>query len=93
MSDVIVKYRAQTCWHSSMRIDRMEFVRETDKFLVDSRGSRHAKVSNYGTFFDTWADAHAELVRVADANQNEKRRNLELAQSYVDNVRGMKEPV
>ena len=93
MSDVIVKYMAKTGYSSSLRIERKEFVRETDGYFFDAIGRKHAKSSKYGVYFDTWADAHAELVRVADANRYEAGRILELAQGYVDNVRGMKEPV
>ena len=87
---MIVKYKAETYWGQG-KISRMEFSGETDKFLIDRCG-RHAKVSSGVKFCDTWAEAHAELTRVAGERVMEARRVLELANSYAGNVRGMKEP-
>jgi hypothetical protein len=42
--------------------------------------------------FDTWEEAHAELTRRADAKLSHARRQLEQAQGFAGNVRGMKPP-
>lgn len=94
MSDpgIITKYLAQTRWASSTCIRRCVFVRQTDRFLVDERGRRTAKKSDGEEYFDTWEEAHAELVRVTEQRVTDARRALELANSYAGNVRGMKNP-
>ena len=91
MSDVIVKYRIQK--HCRAVIDRCTFARQTDKFLLQSDGRRHTISSKFEQYFDTWAEAHAALTEIADKRVLEALRDLELANSYADNVRGMKEPV
>lgn len=45
-----------------------------------------------GYVFDTWAEAHAALMRRADDALAGARRQLEQAQGFAGNVRGMKEP-
>lgn len=50
------------------------------------------KQKKAGKVFDTWEEAHAELTRRADAHLNAARRQLEQAQGFADNVRGMKPP-
>lgn len=42
--------------------------------------------------FDTWAEAHAELMRCAEAKLADARRTLLLAQNFAGNVRGLKPP-
>ena len=42
--------------------------------------------------FNTWAEAHAELMRRAEAQLADARRVLQVAQGHVGNVRGMKPP-
>lgn len=91
MSDVIVKYRIQT--HCRAVIDRCTFARQTDNYLFQANGRGYAISSHYEQYFDTWAEAHAALTEIADKRVLEALRDLELANSYADNVRGMKEPV
>jgi hypothetical protein len=50
------------------------------------------KKAKCGTVFDTWEEAHAELTRRADAHLNGARRQLDQAQGFAGNVRGMKPP-
>jgi hypothetical protein len=45
-----------------------------------------------GDVFATWAEAHAELTRRAEAKLATARRHLEVAQGFAGNVRGMKPP-
>lgn len=45
-----------------------------------------------GSVFDTWAEAHAELTRRAEAKLTSARLCLRYAQGFADNVRGMKPP-
>lgn len=89
---IITKYLAQYRWSSSMTVRRCVFVGQTDKFLIDQHGRRHAKKLNGEEYFDTWEQAHAEVLRAAEDRVLDARRSLELANSYAGNVRGMKEP-
>lgn len=45
-----------------------------------------------GDVFSTWAEAHAALTRRADLKLQHARRELEAAQAFARNVRGMKPP-
>ena len=45
-----------------------------------------------GDVFSTWAEAHAALTRRADLKLQHARRELEAAQAFAGNVRGMKPP-
>ena len=89
---VITKYLACYRLASCMRIDRKVFVRETDKFLIDQYGRRHAKKSDGEEYCDTWEAAHCVLSVSAASRVESARRALELANSYAGNVRGMKNP-
>jgi hypothetical protein len=79
------------------KITAYECTKETAKFvwlkgLYDAKSSVSDKKGKAGDVFDTWAEAHAELTRRADDRLATARRQLEIAQGFVGNVRGMKPP-
>jgi hypothetical protein len=78
-----------------MQIDTYECTKETAAYVwlksLYSDNSLFRKKKD-GEVFDTWEEAHAELTRRADAHLNAARRQLEQAQAFAGNVRGMKPP-
>jgi len=50
------------------------------------------KMKKNGDIFDTWAEAHVELTRRAGDRLATARRQLEVAQGFAGNVRGMRPP-
>lgn len=79
----------------SAQIDTYECTKETAAYVelksLYSDNSLFRKKKD-GDVFDTWEEAHAELTRRADAHLNAARRQLEQAQGWAGNVRGMKPP-
>lgn len=75
------------------RIERLEVVKESDKMatVIDRYGVPMTKRKGIYVF-DTWAEAHAELTRRAETGLSQARRQLERAQGFAGNVRGMKPP-
>jgi hypothetical protein len=73
-----------------------EVARETAssifKIGYNGKETREAKSSTYFKYFDTWEEAHEELNILAQRKLDSARRNLELAHSFVGNVKGMKCP-
>ena len=84
---VVHRYAAQ--------IDAYKCAKETASFVwltgVYSDNSLTQKKKD-GDVFDTWEAAHAELTRRAETRLNAARRELQLAQGFAGNVRGMKPP-
>jgi hypothetical protein len=84
---VVHRYAAQ--------IDAYECTKETASFVwltgVHS-GNEPTKKKRDCDVFDTWEAAHAELTRRAEVSLNAARRELQLAQGFAGNVRGMKPP-
>ena len=82
------------------KITAYECTKETAKFAWlkgfyfgdDDFIAKLGKSTNDVCMFDTWAEAHAELMRRAEAKLVEARRQLERAQGFAGNVRGMKPP-
>lgn len=79
------------------RITAYECTKETASFVWlkgfcfgDKDGI--SKLKKNRDFYDTWAEAHAELTRRADDRLATARRHLEVAQGFAGNVRGMKPP-
>jgi hypothetical protein len=73
------------------RVDAVRVERSTDK-CVWVNGSRRARISDYEQFFQTWAEAHAALMEIAESRVCSARRALELANGFLGNVKGMKGP-
>ena len=75
------------------RIERLEVAKESNKMVtvIDRYGEPMTKRKGIYVF-DTWAEAHAELTRRAETGLSQARRQLEVAQGFAGNVRGMKPP-
>jgi hypothetical protein len=79
------------------RIYAYECTKETASFVwlkgvyFDSKDEID-QIKKNGNVFATWAEAHAELTRRADDKLATARRQLEVAQGFAGNVRGMKPP-
>ncbi len=79
-----IKY--QVNWGS---IERVTITKETDKCVfVDGR--RFMKNSHHMSFYDTWEEAHGDLMADAEQRLKRARRNLEQAQGHYSNIKGMK---
>lgn len=81
---------------SSAKIRAGECVKETAKFAwlkgFYLRSDEVVQKKKEGDVFDTWAEAHAELTRRAEERLAQARRQLQAAQGFAGNVRGMKPP-
>ena len=88
------KYVVETIFSPSIRA--CECVKETAKFAwlkgVYTWSDSAAKKKKGVQVFNTWAEAHAELTRRAEAELAAARRALQVAQGFAGNVRGMKPP-
>lgn len=63
--------------------------RESASSIWTVGGRREAKTDVY---FDTWAEAHQRMGAEAERLVHHARRQLELANARLGNVKGMKEP-
>jgi hypothetical protein len=85
----MIKYKTKG-WGKG-QIEMVEVDRETDSSVFID-GYRRAKRSSYDNFFDTWEDAHAYLLKKAENSASYARRNLEIANGELGNIRGLKNP-
>ncbi len=90
----IVKYRIAGRFKRA-EIEAVEVSRETDKYVFVLFRNRKVerkelKISDWNEYYDTWEDAHAALTLDAEWKVKNARRNLELANSYVGNIKGMR---
>jgi len=88
----MIKYRA-----AFKSIEPVEVVRETDKCVwVKHNGigseRRSNKISDYESWFDTWDEAKAHLVKIAEDDLNRARLQLSRAQGNYGNMVGLKNP-
>ena len=60
--------------------------------MIEGETRRTAKLSDYESFFLTWDEAHSYLLGRADAKVSQARRQLELANATLGNIKGMKPP-
>ncbi len=76
-------------------IRKLTCTKETARFVwLDNyygRGS-NLQIAKVPNVFNSWAEAHLELTRRADEKLSLARRQLQVAQGFVGNVSGMKEP-
>ena len=86
---IISSYRAEIKVYSCTKENANYVWLESKDCFGRVHGFRQRKK---GDVFDTWAEAHAELTRRADDALAGARRQLEQAQGFAGNVRGMKEP-
>ena len=95
----MLKYKVNNKW-SDAKITEVEFVRETDKcfwtletnYSGKAKERKHAKSSDYESYFDTWEFAHAALLERADREVEYARSRLKEAHDFAGNVKGMKKP-
>lgn len=86
-------------------IEPVECVGETAKQLmirekrwyINGRGyefveRRHAKMSEYDCYFDTWDEAKAHLMKKAEAELFCARNALQRSQDELGNIKGLKKP-
>jgi hypothetical protein len=90
-----VKYEVKT--FGKDRIVQVKCVKETEKTLwVETenwRGRKNVSMRRKDPdFYDTWEEAHAELLKRAEANLNHARLALQRAQGEYGNVKGMANP-
>lgn len=86
---MIVKYRTGG-WRGPL-IDRVECERETES-SVWINGTRLAKQSRHARFWDSWEEARAHLMYLAELRVHSARKGLELANAELGNVKGLKKP-
>ena len=82
----MIKYKANR--YLGGTIKQVEIERETASNLWVN-GCRRAKKSSYDCFFDTWEEAHAYLLDLAEMKLESARRGLENAQGMYGNVKGL----
>lgn len=88
----MIKFKTDNIrWGIEAKITPVEVDKETDT-SVWIGGRRAYKVSNYEVYHDTWRNAHAYLLSNANVHAKVAQRNLEVANSNLGNVKGMKEP-
>ena len=96
-------YRYKTSRWREREIERLECTRETDKtlwvmekwfFTPDEKAvERQRRKDTTGEHYhETWEDAHKWLLESAEAAVIAARRNLEVANSTLSNIKGMKKP-
>lgn len=93
----------KTMWHAfawfKPLITRVQVSRETPKTVtvVSDGGGRRPRVrkrqTDTGGYFDTWEDAWNFLMTHAGKEVGAARRNLELANSRLGNIKGMRRPL
>ena len=89
----MIKYRIGKF---GIEIERHEVIRETDKcvFLpgLGGRERKENKESEYGKWFDTWAEAYSHLLSRVDKNYDRAGRNLVACRSELETVKAMVNP-
>jgi len=66
------------------------WITQENPFKTRTTVSRHAKMSSYECYFDTWDDAHKHLMDRAEAKLDTARARLQHAQGELGNIKGMK---
>ncbi len=82
--------RLNTQWDCDAVIDRVEVERETAK-SVWIRGRKNAKSSEYASYYDSWDDARNALLVQQRLRIDSLRRQLELANGRMANIKGMRD--
>jgi hypothetical protein len=91
------KYRIEG-GHPTAKIEEVDILRETEHCIFlrsDIRryptGERkELKKSEWHEYYDTWEDAHAALTAKAERRVANARRELEIANGFAGNVKGMR---
>ena len=77
------------------RIEPLTVVRQTEKMVVLPFGKstrKEAKRTGWGSWHDTWEEAHAFLLERAERKLESIRYQLQQAQGEYGNIKGMKKP-
>lgn len=85
----MIKFRTGG-WGNKL-IESVEIDRETETSIFIGK-TRNAKRSSWCSYFDTWEDAHAYLLKKAENAVASARRQLEEANGKLGNIRGLKKP-
>ena len=88
----MLKYMTRWGQFADTKITLVECERESET-SVWVNGRRNQKRTTYENYWDTWDQAHAFLLLKAEALAQSCRRELEVANGHLGNVRGMKPPV
>lgn len=93
----MIKYKAEFSYSPSIKA--VEVVRETAKQVTylstwfGQTGESKANKQSYGVLFaDSWDEAHSFLLVEAEKVVASARRSLEIANSKLGNIKGMKKP-
>jgi hypothetical protein len=79
-------------WHDA-RIDEVEVVRETAKFVAELDGQRWAKRNaDFRNYFDTWAEARQFLIDREIAEIADLERQLVQHQEALQKIEEMSQP-
>lgn len=74
-------------------IQRIDVVHETKHTVTIMMANGHRRVMyKQGVIFPTWKLAHEELLDRADKEVVLARRRLEIANGFLGNVKGMRDP-
>jgi hypothetical protein len=85
----MIKYRTKFD-----KIEAVEIERETEKQVIipaqgRSKARRENKASDMNNWHDTWGAAHAFLVENAQRNVESLRKQLELTNDKLEQIKGM----
>ena len=59
---------------------------------VERNGRRESRATDWVSYHETWADAHAAMLHKAERELNSARLQLERAQGDYGRIKGMKSP-
>jgi hypothetical protein len=79
----------RTGGYGNKLIESVEIDRETESSVFIGK-NRNAKRSSYHNYFDTWDDAKAFLLKNAEDAAASIRRQLEVANGKLGNIRGLR---
>lgn len=78
-------------WLLRAKIDKLRLVKETAQFVtVLDRFSCEDRFKKKGRAFDTWEEAHQELLRRAEADVASAERRLDAAQQIAVEINAMR---
>lgn len=82
-------YRARFGWN--FEIEPVLVSKCTD-MSVWIGGHRRARTGTWENYFQTWDEAHAQLLKTAEARVQNARDELQRANDKLGNVKGMRKP-
>ena len=89
----MIKYKARVnARYCEAEIESVEVEKETEK-SVWINGRRESKNTLYGTFFDTWEQAHRELYLKQKRNVENIKNSLDDAEKRLSEIMAMKKDV